>query len=543
MLSLQDLGEDIIVSNICSHLEPLDIYHLSLTCKEINLQLTTNDAYHRLFTSMFGKMTPLNLKDYDWKSLFQMRSSKKLNFYSWGSVEQGRLGYLLSEVPMNNRSTNLFGVNLPSLVSNFDKCSINEIQAGGFSFQLLVDKEIYCTGANFMNQRSARAAPGPFNKDYSPPVSLNESMDVSNLFTPRIGGLIHHFVGRPSTVRAEDNPNLRLPPEEMTFPSEIERGALGYAAESRFITKMELPPVYKDRKVRQISSGRQHFIGLDDNGYIFTWDWGNSNWKLGVRLKFPGLQNRISKIFAGWNLSVCYMDNVGLLFWGSRESVSQTEFENGTNAAIANYYIIPDLTRVTDFVALSDCIIYLQDGDLHRFDVDLNFRDHELLDSLSHANQSYLIQNFNRWLSKFNRLNNCEASFTKLNACFESFAVYSDHGLVLLGNKSNSLEDSHEQPIVISELQNIGVIQVVMGDYHYLALTDSGELLSWGLELQSRGCLGLGNLSERKEESIQKEGNSWRVSKPLSVLKPALKGKWMAAVAAGWHSGGLFIPE
>lgn len=35
-------------------------------------------------------------------------------------------------------------------------------------------------------------------------------------------------------------------------------------------------------------------------------------------------------------------------------------------------------------------------------------------------------------------------------------------------------------PEVLAELQNIGVISVVIGDYHFGALTEAGKLLTWG---------------------------------------------------------------
>jgi SCF-associated factor 1 len=46
-------------------------------------------------------------------------------------------------------------------------------------------------------------------------------------------------------------------------------------------------------------------------------------------------------------------------------------------------------------------------------------------------------------------------------------------------------------PIVIPELQDKSVISVILGDYHYCALTPSGKLLTWGG--YSKGALGLGD--------------------------------------------------
>ncbi|GAA5848397.1 hypothetical protein JCM9279_006554 [Rhodotorula babjevae] len=84
---------------------------------------------------------------------------------------------------------------------------------------------------------------------------------------------------------------------------------------------------------------------------------------------------------------------------------------------------------------------------------------------------------------------------THISAHFESFAAYSvpsssdpAGSIVLLGRKD--MDDS-AAPIVIPELQNIGVIKIAHGDYHSLALTSSGHLLAWGA--WSAGALGLGH--------------------------------------------------
>ncbi|GAA6062144.1 hypothetical protein JCM10212_003179 [Sporobolomyces blumeae] len=88
-----------------------------------------------------------------------------------------------------------------------------------------------------------------------------------------------------------------------------------------------------------------------------------------------------------------------------------------------------------------------------------------------------------------------DTRITHVTAHFNSFAAYSvpasadpSGSLVLLGSA-----DWHEQaqPVVVPELQGIGVIKIAQGDYHSLALTSAGRLYSWGSF--SRGALGLGH--------------------------------------------------
>jgi hypothetical protein len=39
---------------------------------------------------------------------------------------------------------------------------------------------------------------------------------------------------------------------------------------------------------------------------------------------------------------------------------------------------------------------------------------------------------------------------------------------------------AESQPTILPKLQNQGVISVVLGDYHFGALTASGKLFTWG---------------------------------------------------------------
>jgi SCF-associated factor 1 len=46
-----------------------------------------------------------------------------------------------------------------------------------------------------------------------------------------------------------------------------------------------------------------------------------------------------------------------------------------------------------------------------------------------------------------------------------------------MGNQKTKAES---QPTILPELQNKGVISVVLGDYHFGALTATGKLFTWG---------------------------------------------------------------
>ena len=115
-------------------------------------------------------------------------------------------------------------------------------------------------------------------------------------------------------------------------------------------------------------------------------------------------------------------------------------------------------------------------------------------------------------------------------------------------------------PTIIPELQNRSVISVVLGDYHFGALTSSGKLLTWGQ--YCKGALGLGDpgklpfgspggfADEERRVRAQNLGHGFppNVAVPSEVrFDHGLKAEGrierycFAAAAGGWHTGALVI--
>lgn len=529
MPTILDLGEDILASNVCLFLTSEEIFKLSLTCKLIHGYLNSNDAFHRMFISKFGKLTPLNLKDYNWRNLFHLRASRRLNFYTWGSAEQGRLGYHMRDVPQSHKAPFMFGVNTPTKLGNFDNFTIEHISSGGYSFQVLADGNLYCVGAKYNDGRVNLVPPGPTESDYSPPVEASLSFPLLLPFLRRSGA----NQVRPIQRRSPDRSNLRLPPEEQSFPAGIHRNEV---EETQFVTRLKTSPhEVTQKRLVQVSGGRLHILALDCDGKVYTWDAGNSDWQTAVILEFPGIWGRVTRVFAGWNSSCCLVQGVGLVYWTTRECVTREDYEAGSNKCDAIFRVVPNLEFVKDFIALSDCLLYItSDGELYSYSVNSRRESAEGAVDV----EPVPLEGFNKWLTKHNAKNRIESMFSKLTGCYRSFTVFTDHELVLLGGYGDW---QNLKPQIIPELQDSGVIQVVTGDYHYLALTDCGDLLSWGLESQGRGCLGLGDLLNSSDPDVHHEGRDIRVTKPRNVPKPTTGGKWLAATAGGWHSGALFI--
>ncbi|KZT27926.1 RCC1/BLIP-II protein [Neolentinus lepideus HHB14362 ss-1] len=146
---------------------------------------------------------------------------------------------------------------------------------------------------------------------------------------------------------------------------------------------------------------------------------------------------------------------------------------------------------------------------------------------------------------------------THISAHFRTFTAYSpgSSSVVLMGSTS-TVADS--EPEIIPQLQNKNVISVVLGDYHYGALTSTGKLYTWGA--YSKGALGLGDPTDiepgtaggfvteqhRMRARDHRFGTPPRVEVPTEVRFDYGKKKkrntfCFAAAAAGWHMGALVI--
>ncbi|OXM80887.1 SCF-associated factor 1 [Cryptococcus neoformans Bt63] len=90
------------------------------------------------------------------------------------------------------------------------------------------------------------------------------------------------------------------------------------------------------------------------------------------------------------------------------------------------------------------------------------------------------------------------------------------------------------RPDFLPDLQNKGIIQVALGDYHYAALTNRGEMLTWGQG--GTGQLGLGAEGRRGDGIIPKLVKFWE--EEAGREDP---GFVFSITAAGWHTGALLL--
>ncbi|KAF9819314.1 hypothetical protein IEO21_02202 [Rhodonia placenta] len=152
---------------------------------------------------------------------------------------------------------------------------------------------------------------------------------------------------------------------------------------------------------------------------------------------------------------------------------------------------------------------------------------------------------------------------THISAQFMTFVAYSTgaRSVVLIGKPNDSSDTRPLTPQILPALQNRGVISVVLGDYHYGALTASGTLLTWGAF--SKGALGLGDpahvpagqpggyTDEAQREAAATRWGYLRFPPPAVEVPTEVRfdhgesrprERFCFAVAAGgWHMGALVI--
>ena len=587
-MSVLDLPSDILVAEIPKYLLPEDTVKFSTLNKALyavyyKSPLTTalfKIFYNKKFTNNSQDLELIDNVDRNWVELFQTRVSLKQRVYTWGSNEFGRLGYLINQLPHPEQLTNVdrmshAGVHTPTNLSNFNGHIITDVIANGFSFIVLTNSgDLFYTGSLW--RRTHYACPAPYeSRDYHKPLSAfngGEYVAPRQPLRARVGGIMLPFrrtsrdegqmghAGIGGRRRLATHPNLRLPPEQQPpLPEGVESSDPPEPPkklnieDSNFITKFKK---LGSAPIVSFSAGRQHILALDMDGHLFTWDTGTDE-TVGVQLEFPGLDMRgIGKICAGWDLSGCYVPAIGLIICYGREALTKDNFELGISNA--QYFIVPDTAHCIDDFALGEGFaLFIKNGKLYELS-DINPRRLAALAASKLPipyDEIYMNvqqrEELNDWLARYNAKTDRQVLFVKVSSCYKSFVVFTDADQVLMGSGQpidGENRGVYADPIVVPELQGRNIKSVEIGDYHFIALTKDGEVLSWGTESRECGCLGIGSALQYIEhnDSIAVEdlgaGRGIKLNKPAKVVSPG-KGRWVSITAKGWHSGGIFIPS
>ncbi|CAI5760739.1 unnamed protein product [Candida verbasci] len=520
-LSLLDLGEDILLQ-LSTHLTPSQIFKLFTLNKQLySIFSHSNSIYNLLYRKLFNTTYPITSTQ-NWKEIFYTRVSSQ-QVFTWGESNGGRLGYLSTSIPQESLIRN-FGwyVHTPSHIPEFDNFIIIDILATGFNFIFLLDNgEIWYSGIARNGYRNI--SPGPKEKDYIGRIENDHVAARRNLGVIPMPLMSQRY----QIPKDEENNDLKWRQKSKTVPSN-----------NNFLSKFE---IMGHPHVVSISCGREHLIALTDTNELYTWDSGNSN-KIGIKLTFPSIDSSytILKICAGWNSSAILVENVGLVIIYRREALTKEQFENHHFTTDAKYIILPNSkNNIVDLTVGNNYILYISKSDnslcMFTFNPD-NLSSETSITELRSSIKK--LDKFNNWKTQFEK----HIEFTKVSSNFNNFIIFTNHDQILFGHSEDV-----ENIIVHDELQGRNIVSIEIGDYHYLALTSSGDIFSWGIESKCCGCLGLGSKEEVKQKVTDEtividEGNGLRVTKPLIVKKPG-NGKWIGIAAGGWHSAGIFVPD
>ncbi|GAA5982091.1 hypothetical protein JCM10908_004734 [Rhodotorula pacifica] len=299
-----------------------------------------------------------------------------------------------------------------------------------------------------------------------------------------------------------------------------------------------LPQMEQLGAIRQLAAGREHVVMLGEDGKVWEYraagrvaNMVDEDARWGASSSAGRTASDVISVHAGWAYSAIVTSSNDVFLWWKPEhttveaaALAAGEGAPGFDATTQGVSFqlattslklpaLPDEAETPDHICKIACgdefVIALSDaGKVFYLDISLTpatRNRHGEAAAISELEQA-LLTGARQWtyleaLSSRKTVRDTsteqasiprEVKITHISAHFNTFAAYSvpstttnDGSVVLLGEKGKTV------PQIIPELQNIGVIQLAHGDYHNLALTSSGRVLSWGA--YSSGALGLGH--------------------------------------------------
>lgn len=286
-------------------------------------------------------------------------------------------------------------------------------------------------------------------------------------------------------------------------------------------------------------------MGLDDDGYVWSWD--NAE-QAGCLLSFQNsldYARQATRVVAGWGESSAYIPGKGIIFWPA-VSTRRDQDVQGYDRSI-NESVVP----ATGYRRSVGSTAQPPMGHERLPDVEGDVREEDVGEVLAHV----VLEGYIVFITHLNKLFACEIGgdssrqpstagqnpqqiprsrvfeipgyasegrdFKDIQGSFRNFAVFTANGEVLAGdtdylnhvfterydafrrgitapNEQNvqypqALLDS--RPVDIPALQHTGVIAVAFGDYHSHALHADGTITAYGVEPGCCGALGLGGIA------------------------------------------------
>lgn len=311
--------------------------------------------------------------------------------------------------------------------------------------------------------------------------------------------------------------------------------------ESVVLERLGFPPAYppttKERyepstAIQQYSTGRSTVLGLADDNKVWMWESLN-----GFQIKpmhVDLVENKVTRVVAGWDRNSMYVMNIGIVYWTSSQdsdvirggrqealavadmmlidsvTVPETGYRRKKNERFMNDSIGSRIGEVTNHVVLEGYIVFTTDLNKLFF-----YRTTYPMPALETPEPVELTTFYTASTSK---------SFTirDIQGSYRCFAIFTHDGCVLTAsndllnafwNAATSPPTEEPQPLPspnpLHPPPARTITSLAFGDWHFLALHSDGTTTSYGQELKSCGALGLGDTPASKLRGVTPVPGSW----------------------------------
>ncbi|KAF8249576.1 RCC1/BLIP-II [Wilcoxina mikolae CBS 423.85] len=336
-----------------------------------------------------------------------------------------------------------------------------------------------------------------------------------------------------------------------------------------------------ETRIRQISSGRSHLLALSSSGKVWSVR-GSGGTAEPALIRFVSKDGNLEdssckKVVAGWSASGALVEGSGIYLWfDDAQQVNEPSLMSGYDP---QYVRMVDINGIPYFSPYAWSSLRPQ-GKLYKEDPVVDFTIGEGFVIIVTSSGKVFAVAFTDLLdddvavAPMELLNfsapQGQPRIDRVEGRFRKFAVFNKNGLVHIMETDN-LESAREvtlaaagaqvsyldamktdaiSPRIIEGLDKYNIVDVAFGDWHCLALTDTGKVLSWGTESQGCGSLGLGPREEAQNRGVQWVPNRDGIlnipqivnfDHPYSEACTNNEGTAYAykISAAGWHSCAL----
>jgi SCF-associated factor 1 len=310
-------------------------------------------------------------------------------------------------------------------------------------------------------------------------------------------------------------------------------------------------------RIASISCGRSHAIGLSTEGKVYHWN----HIKKVQEILLPNTSSRVIQVSGNWGYSSLLTASGEIFIVPQPENAEDDEEPilttqaQGYGITLQTYIsdaqnmgkevsVVPDDKFVQIAAMESDTLVLSKKGKVYKFGTA------QLIERETEEEEEELGEGPPVFLSNPaatggelphysspdpSDIIDSDGTLTMfISAFYHNFAIYTVNGAVILGTNQTGPDD---QPTTRQELNN-NICKVTFGDYHSGALTNDGDLLTWGS--YSRGALGHGSAGLPRR-NIR---NRFEMMAPEPEISPrkieALQDMFVfAASFGGWHSACL----